>query len=333
MGSFPLVVMNIGYSLSIVLGSLIDMNYFSSAIATPIIVFLILYFYLAESPVWLMQQSSVDEANKALVALRGKTYSPQGELKEIEDLMSEGNNEDPTASWTSRAFLLPLTILSALFFFHASFGADVISTYAMTIFKFPGIPLSPAVMALLFQLGWTFAFIIASALMTKIGRRKQFMGGCLGMASSLMILGCFHFFNMLAADQPLITWAAVVLHIIFIVAFGVGCGPIPHTLTGELFPQQLKSFGCGITIAVRFLAQFLQLRLYHPLKAAVGMSGVYWINSITALVACIFVFFLLPETRNMSISQLNLVFKKQHKADSEEGGDYHKNIKSVEIKK
>ena len=263
LSSLPLVVMNIGYSVSILLASLIPLNYFFVLVAVPVFGFLVLSFHLPDSPVWLMQRRRPEAAEAVLTRLRGRAYAAvKGELNEIREVVenSSDSNSGGHKALLSRSFLLPLSILSAMFFFHASVGGDILSSYAMVIFTFPGIPVSPAHMTFIFQLGWTLAFLIGSGLTTRLGRRTQFIGGGLAMAVPLTAIGCLHFFGLLSPDRPLVSWAAVALHVVFVLAFGIGFGPVPHTLTGELFPAQLKSLGCGIAIGVRFLTQFFQLR-------------------------------------------------------------------------
>ena len=46
------------------------------------------------------------------------------------------------------------------------------------------------------------------------------------------------------------------------------------------------------------------------------MSGVYWINAMTALLASILVFLVLPETSKMSLVQLDTLFKKPSSSSS-----------------
>ena len=43
--------------------------------------------------------------------------------------------------------------------------------------------------------------------------------------------------------------------------FSLSNGQVPYTLTGELFPQQTRAWGCGLSLAARFLAQFVQLKV------------------------------------------------------------------------
>ena len=44
--------------------------------------------------------------------------------------------------------------------------------------------------------------------------------------------------------------------------FSLPNGQVPYTLTGELFPQQTRAWGCGLSLAARFLAQFVQLKVW-----------------------------------------------------------------------
>merc|ERR1712226_329844 len=96
----------------------------------------------------------------------------------------------------------------------------------------------------------------------------------------------------------------------FGVSFGLGVGCVPYTLSGELFPQNMRSWGCGMALAVRYVCQFVQLKVFLLMKVGLGMSGVYWSWCITALLGAMFAMWLLPETRNKTFSQLEIIFQK-----------------------
>ena len=111
-----------------------------------------------------------------------------------------------------------------------------------------------------------------------------------------------------------------------IFCYGISLGPIPFTLTGELFPRHLSSTGCGITVAARFIASFVQLRLFHKVRDFGGMAGVYWSNGMTEVAACVFVYIVLPETRNLSVSRIENLFAKKDEKREEKALD-----KNIEI--
>ena len=80
------------------------------------------------------------------------------------------------------------------------------------------------------------------------------------------------------------------------------------TLSAELFPRQLRSFGAGIALASRYIFAFIQLKIFLVLVDAIGMSGFYWIQAATAIFAGAFALLMLPETRDKTFAKLEIIF-------------------------
>ena len=193
------------------------------------------------------------EAEAALVKLRGSSYQLQPELKELEALQAIASSEGSPSLvylFSRRSFLLPVSILSVLFAMHASVGADVISYYSLTLLIFPGVDLSPTVLAVLLQTMFTIGMTFAPLIMSRVNRRPQFAIGCLAVAVIMILLGLDNYFQ-LSAKNPSLNYLPVFLLLTFGITFGLGIGAIPFTLSGELFPHQMRSYGCGTALAFR----------------------------------------------------------------------------------
>ena len=115
---------------------------------------------------------------------------------------------------------------------HASVGADVLSYYSLTLLIFPNVNLSPTVLAVLLQTTFTVGMMIAPLIMSRVNRRPQFATGCLAIAVTMILLGLDDYFQ-LSATNPSLSYLPVVLLLTFGIAFGLGVGAIPFTLSGR----------------------------------------------------------------------------------------------------
>ena len=189
-----------------------------------------------------------------MAKLRGAEYQLQPELKELEALQAasaaEGSNPSFLSLLSRRSFLLPVSILSILFSTHASVGTDVLSYYALTLFTFPGVTLSPTILAVFLQASFSIGMIISPFIMSRVDRRPQFTIGCLIVAIHMILLGLDNYFE-LSANHPNLNYLPVILIVSYGISFGLGIGSIPYTLSGELFPHQMRSWGCGTALAFR----------------------------------------------------------------------------------
>ena len=190
-----------------------------------------------------------------MVKLRGPSYHLQPELKELEALQAVSSFEGSPSFFSlfaRRSVLFPVSILSVLFAMHASVGVDVLSCYSLTLLVFPGVHLSPTILAVLLQTTFTFGMLFAPLIMSRVNRRPQFATGCLALALIMILLGLDEYFQ-LSAENPSLSYLPVCLLLSFGLAFGLGVGAIPFTLSGELFPHQMRSFGCGTALAFRWV--------------------------------------------------------------------------------
>ena len=194
------------------------------------------------------------EAERALAKLRGADYQLQPELKELEALQAasaaEGSSPSFFSLFSRRSFLVPVSILSVLFSMHASVGTDVLSYYALTLLIFPGVSLSPTILAVFLQASFSIGMIFSPFIMSRVNRRPQFTVGCLVVAIHMILLGLDDYFD-LSANHQYLNYLPVILIMSYGISFGLGIGSIPYTLSGELFPHQMRSWGCGTALAFR----------------------------------------------------------------------------------
>jgi hypothetical protein len=184
---------------------------------------------------------------------------------------------------------------------------DVLSNYALTVFTEEEFGVSPYMVSLVLQLALTLGILLSPALMTRLNRRPHFVSGCVGIALIHVTLGIDSFFGV-SASQPLLRYLPVLLITAFGFAFGLGLSA-PYVLSGELFTQQTRAWGCAIPMAGRYVFQFVQLKTFLGLVAGVGLPGFYFVQAITALLGAGLALALLPETRGKTFAQLEVIFQ------------------------
>ena len=82
------------------------------------LLFLMVSYFLSESPIWLMKNGKYEETEKTILALRGSQY--QHNL-EIQDIQSVADNNSATGFWStanelkSRQVLMPVLMMLGMF--------------------------------------------------------------------------------------------------------------------------------------------------------------------------------------------------------------------------
>jgi MFS transporter, SP family, arabinose:H+ symporter len=139
----------------------------------------------------------------------------------------------------------------------------------------------------------------------KFGRRALSIGGYTGMIV----------FALIAAVG--ITWVgglwqlAVIMFGLcgFISSFAIGVGGTGWTLQGEVFPTAVRAEAASIAATVDWLANFALIEVFPVWQGAVGLAWVLVGFAGLSVLAIIFIFRWLPETKGRSVEDIIQLFE------------------------
>lgn len=184
-------------------------------------------------------------------------------------------------------------------------GISVVKLYSNTVWQAVGLPTSAAftvsIVTVCISVLSTF---VAIALIDRIGRRKLLLVGAGLMAISLAVLAaCFATATGTGTELTLARGpgiGALVAMNVFAVAFGISWGPVLWVILGELFDGGLRTVGVAVCTAVNWAMNWAVVRTF-PTIAGVGLGFAYGFYAGFALLALLFVWRAVPETRGRTI--------------------------------
>merc|ERR1719242_1826474 len=134
--------------------------------------------------------------------------------------------------------------------------------------------------------------------------------------------------------EIIIKMAPCISVVLYTFSYGAGFGPAIYTWTSELFPSKLKGVGSSIALASRNVVVFIILKFYPSMIDDLGLSKIFWLHAGVMLIGNIFVFFVMPETRGLTMTQLNEIFggkisyQKGNTYDIESADELEENLTS-----
>ncbi|KAK8930107.1 hypothetical protein H634G_01332 [Metarhizium anisopliae BRIP 53293] len=285
----------------------------------PLIVMLQVYF-CPESPRWYMEKGKYDKALKSLLRLRHHPVQATRDmyyaykLLEIEKKEREGRNllkEFFTVRRNRRA------AQSAWFtmFMQQFCGVNVIAYYSTSIFQNAGYDRSQALLASMGGglINWIFA-IPAIYTIDTFGRRNLLLTTFPLMALCLLFTG-FSFYIPGRAQLACVTTGLY----LFMVVYSPGEGPVPFTYSAEAFPLHIRDIGMSSSTAVTWGFNFIISFSWPSLVEAYGNTGAFCWYAAWNLLGWVFAYFFLPETKNLTLEELDSVFSMKNR---EHGGYY-----------
>ena len=110
------VVMNTTVVVSLMVAFVFSFDNFILVSALPPVLFIVTLVFLWESPFWLVKKGRIEEAEVALLALRGPKYAMNLELEEMKTILAKQQGNDATLAdnlkeLRSRAVFMPVFVV------------------------------------------------------------------------------------------------------------------------------------------------------------------------------------------------------------------------------
>lgn len=148
-------------------------------------------------------------------------------------------------------------------------------------------------------------FTFASALLVdKAGRRVLLLISDSVMAVCLGCLGYFFWLQDHNVDVAAFNFIPLVSLGMYISTFSLGFGPIPGVMMGELFSPDVKGLALGIVCVIASLLEFVVVKMYQNLLDWFNYGITFWIFAGFCILGTAFVWFLVPETKNKTLQEI-----------------------------
>lgn len=141
------------------------------------------------------------------------------------------------------------------------------------------------------------------------GRKSLLRGGSIVMSlSHLMIAILVYLFQYDWSSHSIAAWVAVGGMYMFTFSYGVSIGPIGWILPSEVFPLSVRGKGVALSTASNWLNNFV-IGLITPVMMDASSSTTFMVFSVASLLAYLWATFVVPETANVSLEEIDAVFR------------------------
>lgn len=307
LGSYFELLLCVGILSAYTLGLLRDMFLQSLISAAVPVVFFAVFFFMPETPTYHLMRGRVDAARETLIWLRGPDYDVERELAEHRDALvgAKSNKVSFLVAIRSRAAMRGLLIGYGLMFFQSFSGIDVIIFYASSIFREAtgdDADWSTIVIGVV-QVTSVFLFTLV---IDKWGRRVLLMISGTVMCLSTLVLGVYFYWDKNGSSTDNFAWLPLLCICSFNIFVSIGFDPIPWMMIGELFSPQVKGIAGSSACLFNWLMSFVVTKFYSQVKREIGADGTFWMFSAICALGVIFVYLVVPETKNKSLEQIQL---------------------------
>ena len=258
----------------------------------PAALFLVMSFFIPESPVY--------------VKMRNEKYEMRNEEGEMRNGNEEMRNTATHSSFLashfsfllSRRFRHVLVLGIVIAVFQQWCGTNVIFNYAQEIFVGAGFDVDGMFINIVITGIANVVFtVVALYTIEKWGRRTLILLGAGGLGLIYLVLGTCYFLEVKGV-------AMVVLVVAAISIYAMTLGPVTWTLLAEIFPNSIRGVAMSVCTFALWVGCCTLTFSFPSMNAALGSSGTFWIYS--AICVCAFIYLLrnCPETKGKSLEEL-----------------------------
>ena len=274
----------------------------------PALAFLALLFTVPHSPRWLLTKGRTEEAKTVLTQITSSEQEAASEFADIEASLT--NSPAPNLAMLfgkGIGFALFLGVMLSIF--QQVTGINAILYYGAEIFSNalgygPEDALKQQLWLGAFNLIFTFVAIYK---VDSWGRKPLFIGGSMGMFAGLTLLGL----TIYTQQMGIVSLIAV---LVFIASFAMSMGPVGWVMLSEMFPNNVRSVAMSIAVAAQWLFNALVANSFPVVNQSVlnqdSFNGAlpYFIFASLCIVAMLFVWILVPETKGKSLEEMEALW-------------------------
>ncbi|KAG3070301.1 hypothetical protein PI125_g23004 [Phytophthora idaei] len=276
------------------------------------------FFFMVESPVWLVANGKDEEAEKELERLYGKQnvnvmmgwIQANDRRSKLPSMLSGVSDKVHTeTNWTiltSKKFRKPLIIALGLTCINQLVGINAVFFYSSSILKDAGISDSRVGLMIIDILN-VVPVPIAAALAKILRKRTMLISGI-----SVMVLCCIGMTFSLVYG---VGWLSIVFLGVYVVGYDLSIGPLLWPIVAELFADSARGAAVGTCVTMKWICSLIVgIGFPYVEEAITNYSFTPFLGTTT--LSIIFIYFMVPETSDMTIAEIQDGFRSDHSVQS-----------------
>jgi SP family xylose:H+ symportor-like MFS transporter len=277
-------------------------RYMFGSECVPAGLFTLLICFVPETPRYLAKIGQDDKALSVLARINGASKGAEI-LNDIKNTVAE-----KTEKLMAYGFMC-IFVGIMLSVFQQAVGINAVLYYAPRIFADMGMDNPMVVTVIMGVVNISFT-LVAVFTVEKLGRKPLLISGSLGMA-----LGAFGVATTFG--NPALEMVTMLSLMVYAACFMFSWGPICWVYIAELFPNTIRGGATAIAVAFQWIFNFIVSSTFVPMFNIELTKGdgfghwfTYGLYGLICVIAAIFVWKLVPETKGKTLEDMSKLWRK-----------------------
>lgn len=271
----------------------------------PALAFLILMFFVPESPRWLVRVGKSQRAHQMLMRIGNQRYADET-IRDIEQTLSKDTQR---VSWSAlwQPKVRPIIVMGmVLAMFQQWCGINVIFNYAQEIFASAGFDINSTLKSIVATGLINLIFTIAALpLVDRIGRRRLMLLGAAGLTIIYALIAAAYGLGILGLPVLILVLAAIAI-------YALTLAPVTWVLLSEIFPNRVRGLAMSLGTLALWVACFLLTYTFPLLNAGLGASGSFLLYGVICAAGYLYILRNVPETKGVTLEALEEQLAQRH---------------------
>ncbi|STW79871.1 putative general substrate transporter [Klebsiella michiganensis] len=272
----------------------------------PALAFLVLMFFVPESPRWLMKAGKPDRARAALERIGSADYAD----RILRDIAPHAGKKITIKYPTARCWLRRLNRSLSLVWSSpsSSSGAELTSslTTRRRFFASAGFDINSTLKSIVATGIVNLVFTLAALpLVDKIGRRKLMLLGASGLTLIYVLIAA-------AYGMGIMGWPVLLLVLAAIAIYALTLAPVTWVLLAEIFPNRVRGLAMSLGTLALWIACFLLTYTFPLLNAGLGAAGSFLLYGVICAAGYLYILRNVPETKGVTLEALEEQLAQRH---------------------
>ncbi len=272
----------------------------------PALLFLVILFFIPESPRWLVARGRTGRALLIQTRISGSEADARGELSQT----IERIERDKGSEWKFllRPNMLKAVAIGAAIAILGQFmGVNAVLYYGPSIFEQSGLSAGDSLFyQVLVGLVNMLTTVVALVIIDKVGRKKLVYFGVSGMILTLLAISWYFTFG--AGMSSLFLLVFFLLYIFFC---AISISAVIFVLLSEMYPTKVRGLAMSIAGLSLWIGTYLIGQLTPWLLESLLPQGTFLLFAVMCVPYILIIRFLVPETTGKTLEQIEQYWEEK----------------------